>query len=1134
VVSQLSLFEPEPEGPEASGPPPSSSSGRVLVTRGSLAAETLLLDRLATLVDETRQDPSLLALPVRIVVPSRSLRLHLSAAMARRLGRSVAGVLIQSLHRLALEVLERAGEAPPRGTPLFEVVAQRLARRERALSKGLEGLVDGYAAVTGTVRDLFDAGLEPALAEAVEEALASDGRQAGSRAEVDRAKALVRVAARAEIWMRGRGLGRVSSLLRRATELVESDPAGLLPARAVLVHGFSDATGVATDLLQTLLRRRSAWLLLDHPPDAAGAIAGEEVVGVERAFTERFSERLAMVAPLEEVSGDSVPPIPHVDGFEALGGEAEAREIALRVRALLEAGTRPETVGVVARDLTRYRLLLRRHFRRLGIPFSGVGEPGALGPAGRRARAFLDLIRRGEDVPADRWLDAVVSFEGQRAGLLVDLRLAFYTLGAGRLRSVAELPVDEILGDGDSFPLPIRQGLRTSGADPDADEADLAVGDEGQGAYAPRRRIDAPRLWSAVQAAGRLRERLAGWPDETRAVEHFLRLRRLLSADLGWKKDMEEVQPVFAALAELEAQVPGDLPLTRDELRLLLGGDGGGVQVLTVMEARGRTFDHLFLAGLNRDVFPRPVREDPLLPDDLRRVLQRVLPDIPIKRSGYDEDRYLFAQLLSASPAVTLSWQAADDDGSPLSVSPLVERLRAGIDTAKAPPLYALPRGEARRPRPAAEHAVLAGLFGPRQVLTPVLAAALAESRTDAVLEVDALARARLAVLDEIDPDRRTPEGRAAAMELGPYFGFLGGVSQAEDPRRRDLFVTYLENLAACPWQLFLGRLLKIEPTPDPLDALPGADPLLLGNLVHATLERFVRLAAPEVFVEEEAPPLAEVLARRPVPVAWPEAVELDRLLLAEAARLLAEEGIFLPGFARALADRVRPLLDAARESDWGTAPLPVLGIEVEGELTVHDEAGRPHPLHFKADRLDLWEGRLRWTDYKTGKPISDKRGADTRRRHFLARVKTGAYLQGVAYLLASREAGQDSAGRYLFLRPGVEEREFAVAPDDAQFVRAFEGAVSAVLGAWEAGSFFPRVVDATGRNEPPRCAFCAVAEACLRGDSGSRLRLFEWAGRAQEQARAGQTLAAADQAAWKVWRLTAKDEPEPGAEAAR
>jgi inactivated superfamily I helicase len=94
-----------------------------------------------------------------------------------------------------------------------------------------------------------------------------------------------------------------------------------------------------------------------------------------------------------------------------------------------------------------------------------------------------------------------------------------------------------------------------------------------------------------------------------------------------------------------------------------LGGAGGGVQVLSVTEARGRTFHHLFVCGLNRDVFPRTVREDPLLPDDLRRILRRVLPDVPVKRSGFDEERYLFAQRLSASPAVTLSWQAADDDG---------------------------------------------------------------------------------------------------------------------------------------------------------------------------------------------------------------------------------------------------------------------------------------------------------------------------------------------------------------------------------------------------------------------------------------------------------------------------------------
>jgi inactivated superfamily I helicase len=75
------------------------------------------------------------------------------------------------------------------------------------------------------------------------------------------------------------------------------------------------------------------------------------------------------------------------------------------------------------------------------------------------------------------------------------------------------------------------------------------------------------------------------------------------------------------------------------------------VQVLRVVDARGRTFEHLFVMGLNRDLFPRGISEDPLLPDAIRAALERdVLPDIPIKRRGFDEERYLFAGLLSASP----------------------------------------------------------------------------------------------------------------------------------------------------------------------------------------------------------------------------------------------------------------------------------------------------------------------------------------------------------------------------------------------------------------------------------------------------------------------------------------------------
>lgn len=1119
---QLGLFD-------APAPPP-LPSGRVLLANGARAAEEALFERIEVLLAEVRGNPSLLGLPVRVVVPSRSLRLHLGAALARRRGRSAAGLIFQTLFGLASEIVERAGETVPPGGQLFGVLAERAARAEPVLRRGLDGLVDGFSAVTGTLRDLIDAGLEPVHCEAAEEALASDGPFAASRAQVERGRALVRAAARVEDWMRELGVGRASTLLRRAREILETGSEAALPARAVLIHGFADATGVATDLIETLLRRRGAWLVLDRParPDGDGR---------EEAFTHRFAERIgALSSPTETASAPAARDgAAGVELFEAVGTDAEAREIAHRVRNLLDGGARPEGIGVVARDLSPYRLALRRHFHRLAIPFSGVGERGAQEPSGRRLRAFLEVLRQGEGVPADRWLDAVASLtvEGNR----VDLRLAFYALGAGRLRDAAGLRLDEVLRNG-CYPLPIRQGLRTIG-ETDAEEApEEEEGGRRNEAHARRRRVAGNLLRAAVHTAVRTRQRLASWPGEAAIAEHAAGLRALLTEDLGWSPQAAESRPVMKALEDLQREVPPRLLLSPAELRLLLeellepagasalGGAGGGVQVLSVIEARARTFDHLFVAGLNRDVFPRTIREDPLLPDGLRRVLQRVLPDVPLKRSGFDEERYLFAQLLSASPAVILSWQTADDDARPLSPSPLVERLkgRQGIEPVQAPPLWALPAaGPVPGLRTAAEHAVLAALHAPRRWFGRVLPLAMEEARSELAppvfdLRPDRLAAARVAVLEELDPDLRTPQGRAARSRLGPYFGFIGrlpgGPGGDREPRLRELYVTQLENLAACPWQLFLVRLLRLEPTPDPLAALPGVDPVLLGNVVHASLERITCPPGREGRVHG-------IRGLTPVPVTWPGEGEVVQVVREEAERLLAEDGIRLPGLARALADRALPLLDTVRDLDWAGGAVPVLATEAEGDFDVGDVPGPLRTVLFKADRVDQVGGLVVWTDYKTGRPISKARRPETRRRHFLERVRSGTHLQAVAYLLGS-DGG--AVGRYLFLRPGLddEQRELSVATGDQEFAEAFARASEAVLAAWEAGSFFPRVVATDGRKEPARCSFCTVAEACLRGDSGARQRLFEWTGQPDgaDAADAADAADTAEEALLRVWHL--------------
>ena len=134
------------------------SERRITTGRGPRQVEALLLAELVRRAAELREDPKLLAKPVRVVVPSRSLAEHVTRALVRHVGHGVAGVRVQTLHGLALEVLQAAGEPVRRGDDLFGVFVRRAARRQPPLREVLERLDDGYGAVVGAVSALTDDG----------------------------------------------------------------------------------------------------------------------------------------------------------------------------------------------------------------------------------------------------------------------------------------------------------------------------------------------------------------------------------------------------------------------------------------------------------------------------------------------------------------------------------------------------------------------------------------------------------------------------------------------------------------------------------------------------------------------------------------------------------------------------------------------------------------------------------------------------------------------------------------------------------------------------------------------------------------------------------------------------------------
>lgn len=1064
---------------------------RAVVGRGPRAVEEQLLQSLLAHVEHAQREPARLARPVRVVVPSRSLAQHVCAALVRRAGGSVLGVQVQTLHGVACEITAASGGRLPPGRALLPVLVRRLARGEPLLRDALDALTDGYAAVEAALSDLLDAGFERGHADAVDEALAESLASGAARA---RARAVVRTAARVLALAEPLEARHRSSIFSDACDRLRRDPEAALPARAILLHGWADATGVQTDLIEALMRTRAAVAFLDRPLDPAQP--GREDAGV--AFGARFRSRLGV----DEAAPDAPDPAPpRIRIWHAPGPRAEAAAVAAALRERLDAGAAPERMAVVARSLAPYRLALRAELRRLGVPFSGVAAAGAPRPARRRLEGLLALLREGQRLPAERWLE-LVDPAGRlwSAAQCADLRTAFHACGAARLHQVAALARGAEGGVDALRKLPVRRALAPA-------EAAVRAG--------PRhRRVDV-QLWDeAIDKARGLLGRLPALSRPAAFGEQLRRLRGLVEWELSWSAGLEERREL-AALEELSAGLP-EVALESDELVLVLerawsdrgldpiGGAGAGVQLLDVMEARGRCFDQLFVIGLNRDLFPRAIIEDPLLPDALRERLRRdVLPDLPVKSDGYDEERFLFAQLVASSPEVTLSCAVTDDEGKARSPSPLIERLElspgvpAPLGIASRHGRAALERAG---PRPAREHALLAGLHGPREAFDRLLPLALAEQGDAATAE--AAAAARLAVLDELDAASRQ---RAP----GPYFGFVGSACDPADPRRAPPSVTTLERMAGCPWQAFLQRWLRLERPPDARDALPALlAPRLIGSLVHRVLERIVAGGTGPAQA-----PLEQVLARQPEAVDWPDTAAFDALLERAAQELVA---LPLAGFARVLALQARGHLEVARALEWphGRSQPQLLGAEVDASLEL---SGRR--VRFRADRLDRVGGELRWIDYKTGRlPLRQKTPA-ARASALLQELRRGTLLQAAAYARCGQQQGSTaSEGLYLYLEPDEaltpDQRRPGVRADQAEPQRAFAETLGALLDAAEAGSFFPRLVEPDKDEEPRRCLSCEVKEACVRGDSGARARLAAWA---ESPAAAD---GAAEAALRRVWRL--------------
>jgi len=562
-------------------------------------------------------------------------------------------------------------------------------------------------------------------------------------------------------------------------------------------------------------------------------------------------------------------------------------------------------------------------------------------------------------------------------------------------------------------------------------------------ASALRRRTDVAAVLARVAAAeDRPAARWATHAETLAAImgdsgeEAGARLTAILDAMRSLERDLgdERRVPPAEATAFLTARVDAErIPPE--------GHDGGGPRLLDAMQARGMTFDHVALAGMNAGIWPRVPREDPFLADEVRRrVRAETGRPLPVHLDNDGEERLLLAMTLGAArSSIDVSWRRADDHGRPVVRSLALREIEraAGNPTVRSLPAH--PRSR------------LEGLARDPAVLRPEDELVLVALAADAGADADAAVRTRRPELaagvawvratDSFDPRDLAYDGRVGARRDA-----------------RALSVSQLETLARCPLQFFFEHRLKIEPV-DRADSPYEPSRSKLGLLVHDVLrEVYERLAAERRFDEPGLP------AR----------IERGRELLRQAWTAHGEE--FAAARARPLpvVDRVeselwRRALDAFVEEDL--ARLDAEGarvVLVETKRRSTDHVPDLPPMTARLDRIAEGPSGRVVGDYKIGR-IENRVGTTSMLKGHNLQVAVYALIENTPVDLLG--AGRDQDVRWARfggfetpdLRDGIVETIRTVARLD------------------ETGTY-PMSPDR-------HCAWCAFRSACRRSHPPSVFR---------------------------------------------
>ena len=781
--------------------------------------------------------------------------------------------LTQLAVRFAAAEMARLGVAP--ATALgAEAVAARVsfeALRERALAYFAPvARFPGFArALAATLSELRLGRVAPGALETL------DGP----------ARDVAELARRFEEQLEGAKVADRAALLAIATHAAEGGALDLLRRMPMILLDVSIASPAELDFVEALTAMSPATLVTipagddatldavrglaardrrDEPGDGAVRHDADES-DLTRARDFLFS---AATPPPGEARGD-------VLFFSAPGEGRETIEIARRLLDEARAGTPFDEMAVLLRAPEVYASLLEVALRRAGIPAwfaRGTSRPD---PSGRAFLALVDCALEG--------LSARRFAEYLSLGQVPQLDAA----GAPPVdRAVWTPPENETLGAAAE----VAPAASPEAAPPDTDGSPDGDTDDRPVVEGTLR---APWKWeqllvesAVIGGKDRWSRRLAGLeaefrarlarlreeePDSPRAsgierdlanLEHLRRfampvIERLTTLPARgswgeWIAALETLAPIVLrrperVLTVLAALRPLDVigPVALGEVRDVLAGElttlaerppadrYGRVFVGTIEQARGRSFEVVFLPGLAERIFPQKPREDPILLDSLRRDLGAPLATQDDR--AHRERLLLRLAVGAARGRLHLSYSRIEQTEARPRVPSFYALEVARALTGKVPEPQRMEREAAAAagarlawPAPDDPARAIDEVEHDLATLRGLLASGEASGRARYLLELnDCLARSLRTRWSRWHP-RFTPADGVVRVTEG-----IRETLAAARLAARPYSASALQKFSACPYQFFLSAICRLEPRPEvaqidsarPGDARPPVPP---------------------------------------------------------------------------------------------------------------------------------------------------------------------------------------------------------------------------------------------------------------------------------------------------------------------